>query len=174
MAKAKQNTELKVPSKDKATAIQSKSSVFKNKVPAAVPLKITIEVVIRNESAQDVKPLGTPLPDLGEATTLGNCPDNQFTYTFEKENATIDYLTVENYEQDNPSDSGSFTTCINNVIAGEAYVLVLAKATKNNPGGRAALTLKFRGENVFSAPVELSLQPNGSLRFAKSVKLPRK
>lgn len=135
-----------------------------------IPIKVTVEIIIKHEyaSASLQKNLMIAADAAGGA---GNCPDNRFSYSFEKENATVLSLIVEEFEKDNPGDSGEFTTCINDASP-QPKIRVIALAKENSPGGRVALSLKFLGKDVFSSPKEFSAAPGGFLKLIESPKVP--
>ena len=136
----------------------------------AIPIKITFEVIIRDERESGKENTGFLEKALPEATT--NCPDNQFHYSFETDGATPLFLKIEAFEKNKPGSQGDFTTCIND-ISNDPEIAVIALARRDHPGGRAELTLKFLGKDVFSSPKELTYGANGLLGINETVKLPK-
>lgn len=134
-----------------------------------IPIRITVEVIIRQES-------GTGIPAVqrtfAEKAAYGNeCPDNKFSYTITQEQASVTLLGVEAYSTDNPGESGSFTTCVNDPHP-EPQVRVIAWGIEQNPGGRAALNLKFNGKNLTPSPIEFEHGSGGILSIHQLIKLP--
>jgi hypothetical protein len=154
----------------KYTANSTRKAVTRQNVIPEIPIKITVEVIIRNEYRAIQKGYD---PSVSNDVMLGggNCPDNKFSYSFEKENASVLSLSVEEFEKDNPGNSGEFTTCINDASP-EPKVRVIGLAKENNAGGRVALTLKFLGKDVFTSPKEFLQGANGFLKLNTLVKLP--
>lgn len=133
-----------------------------------IPIRITVEVIVRHEYPP--QPKTNRLRDTSEADGAG-CPENKFSYSFEKDNASVLSLSIEEFKKDNPGDSGDFTTCINDASP-EPKIRVIGLAKENNPGGRVALTLKFLGKDVFSPAKEFVLGEHGFLKLNTLVKLP--
>lgn len=144
-----------------------KISLSRTDIPE-IPVRVTVEVIVRHEYPAQYKPNNFQLAE--KAKKLG-CPDNKFSYSFEKENASVLFLMVEEFEEDNPNDSAEFTTCINDASP-EPKIRVIGLAKENNAGGRVAITLKFLGKNVFSSPKEFILSENGFLKLNILTKLP--
>ncbi len=152
----------------KQTREPSKKAPVSNPVIPEIPVRITVEVVIRHE--YPTQPRTHLLHSMSEAAEAG-CPENKFSYSFDKANASVLSLIVEEFEKDNPEDSGEFTTCINDPAA-SPRVMVIGLAKEDNAGGRVALTLKFRGKDLFTTPKEFTRTSNGFLKFNELVKIP--
>jgi hypothetical protein len=158
-----------------------KKKASSKKVQTSIdPIRIVVEVVIRNETTLQEKSIAKSLTpfDVSDALELGgDCPDNKFTYSFDTKKGEVDHsaiihsLKVEAFEKFSPGDSGKFTTCIND-ISEEPSIRVTVFASENMPGGRASLQLKFNGRDVFSPERELNKMPGGNLGFSELVKLP--
>src|SRR5687768_14685079 len=114
----------------KSVRKSAKPKVVSPPVIPEIPVKVTIEVIIRQEA-----PLTPPRSRFQLAEAIGGgCPENKFTYAFDKENASVLSLIVEEFEKDSPGDSGEFTTCINDASP-EPKVRVIGLAKENLPGG---------------------------------------
>lgn len=153
-------------------AKQTKSKSLDVNINPKTPNRITIEldIVVRvRQEQQSERKVNLLLTD--SVLDGSGCPDNKFSYSFDKENASVLSLSVEEFDKDNPEDSGDFTTCINDASP-EPKVRVICLAKEDNPGGRVALTLKFLGKDVFSSPKELELGEHGFLKLNILAKLP--
>lgn len=136
------------------------------------PIRITIELDIVVRVRQERHFLAKANLLLTDSALGGSgCPDNKFSYSFEKENASVLSLSVEEFDKVNPGGSGDFTTCINDASP-EPKVRVICLAKEDNPGGRVTLTLKFLGKDVFSSPKELERGEHGFLKLNTLAKLP--
>ncbi|WP_247237215.1 hypothetical protein [Telluribacter sp. SYSU D00476] len=133
-----------------------------------IPIKITVEIIVRQESI--VQPRLNRFHSLDAAGGAG-CPDNKFSYSFDTQNASVLSLIVEEFEKDNPDGSGEFTTCINDPSP-EPKVRIIGLAKEDNAGGRVALSLKFLGKDIFSSPKEFTHGGNGFLKLNVLEKLP--
>jgi len=173
MAKTNNKSVVKKPTRPKksvpAPAPKEKRKLF----TATEPVKIIVEVIIRNETA-------TPIPSKSFSFKASpgllaeegpQCPDNKFKFSFDKStDVTILSIIVEDFKQDLPPDTGNFTTCILDPHDPPSItVAVLAKT--ENPGGRAALSLSFNGKEVYDKK-ELENKGHGKLGIMESVKLP--
>ena len=134
-----------------------------------IPVRVTVEVIVRHEQLTPSQINRSQIANA--AGGAEGCPENKFSYSFEKENASVLSLSVEEFDKDNPGDLGEFTTCINDASP-EPKVRVIGMAEENNAGGRVALTLKFLGKDVFSSPKEFELGEHGFLKLNTLAKLP--
>lgn len=155
-------------------AKQNKSESYDLSVNQVAPIKISIllDIVVRVRQEEYSSPIKLNLPQSDSGLGGSGCPDNKFTYKFEKENASVLSLSVGEYHINNPNDSGEFTTCIHD--AGPVpKITVTCFGKVDNVGGRVALTLKFLGKDVFSTPAELKIQNGGLLGLFSEPNLPK-
>ena len=152
----------------KQTRKSSKEESGISSIVPEIPVRVTIEVIVRHEYPLQLKTNNLYLA--GEAGGAG-CPDNKFTYSFERENASVLSLIVEEFDKDNPDDSGEFTTCIYDPNP-VPKVRIIGLAKEDNVGGRVALTIKFLGKDIFTKPKEFTRAANGFLKLHELVKLP--
>lgn len=153
-------------------AKQTRKKSLKISIKPEKPTRIAIELDIVVRVRQELSPQANTHLLLSDNAIGGvGCPDNKFSYAFEKENASLLSLTVEEFDKDNPGDSGDFTTCINDASS-EPRVRVIGLAKRDNAGGRVALKLKFLGKDVFASPKEFELGENGFLKLNTLVRLP--
>ncbi|MBK9719497.1 MAG: hypothetical protein IPO85_18670 [Saprospiraceae bacterium] len=149
----------------KQTRLKSIDLNINQQAPVRITIELDIVVHVRKEQHSGAK-ANFLLAE--EALGGSDCPEDKFTYSFETDNAKVLSLTVEGFKKDNPGNSGDFTTC----IADANRFRVMVFANELNPGGRAALTLKYLGKDVFSSPKELELGENSFLILNTLAKLP--
>ncbi len=136
MAKTKTAAEKKLPAKKSS----KRGSLGKLSTEVNNPLKIIVEVVIRNETYP-----GHDYLSKSSELLVENSPN--FSYSFEKQNASILTLVVGSYESSNPADSGNFFT---RVFSKEIPVIVYAQ--QDRPNAFAYLTLKYNGKDIYVPP----------------------
>jgi hypothetical protein len=128
-------------------------------------------------AASDPAAASNPGPRALSFAETDECPTNKFTYAFDRldgtgnPSSTILTLVVEKFHKDMPGDNGSFTACIFDPND-PPQIRVTVTARLDTPGGRAALTLKFCGKDVYSPARELDNVGNGNLGFTELVNLP--
>lgn len=130
-----------------------------------IRIQIHLDIVLRPGTGPG------ELAPVKRLSSLGDCPDNVFNFSFDRENAKVLYFSVEKHEISQPPDSGNFTTCITDA-SDKPSIIVAAMAKEQAPGGRVALQLSFRGKPVFSSPREFAKGENGFLNLNVSAKLP--
>ena len=94
-----------------------------------------------------------------------------FSYSFERNGATIIHFEVEGFQQDYPNDTGNFYTPILDPGATK-YIQVTVIARQDLPAGSASLTLKYKGKNVYDPPRDLDFN-NGNGGISETVELPQ-
>ncbi len=135
------------------------------------PFNLIFELTLKDKEGN---PLGKQTHTIPGKFGLHNeCPDNKFTYSFDKTNAAINKLVVEKFNSgDNPAVSGDFTSCIDD-LSNPPKIRVTTFATKTaDVQSFASLTLKFNGKDVYSPTRILDDQGNGMLGFSELVNLP--
>lgn len=94
-----------------------------------------------------------------------------FSYSFERNGATIIHFEVDGFQQDYPNDTGNFYIPILDPGATK-HIMVVVTAKQDLPAGSASLTLKYRGKNVYDPPRDLDFN-NGIGGITETVKLPQ-
>lgn len=151
--------EKRTPSK-RASTSKSIEVGSKAKLKTDQPVKIIVEVVIRNET-------GTPdqkLPSGSLESGSERAPN--FSFSFDKQNASILKLVVGTYESNLPPDSGDFFT---RVFSNNIPVIVYAQQDSSN--SFAYLTLKYKGKDVYVPARNIPFR-NGKGEIDEIVKLP--
>lgn len=163
----------KSSSKKKRNEAAKAATKQKRVLETSSPIKVVIEILVKTESAAAsiIQPNFFKALTLAEAA-VGDCPDNHFKYSFDKTNdVTVLSLAVGGFKQDMPGDSGEFTTCILDPNDPPSITVVVV-ARKNNPSGRAAISLSLNDKPVYSTPREIDDKGQGVLGIMESVKLP--
>ncbi len=115
------------------------------------PIRIIVEVVIRNDVGSDNKNKALSLLTDGG----GSSPNNNFSFSFEAKDITVLNITVGNHSQDRPPATGNFfTPVLDPNTPQKIRVIVLAR--EDFPGGNGTLSLKYNGKELSANPVSIS------------------
>ncbi|HMI79317.1 MAG TPA: hypothetical protein VK484_11020 [Ferruginibacter sp.] len=114
-------------------------------------IRVIVEVVIKREDLQPGSNRSFISPLMMDAAADAA---NNFSYSFDLQNAKILNLIVEGFSQDNPPASGSFFTPVLDPNDPQ-QVRVIVVATQNNPNPFGSLSLKYKGKDLADNPIAI-------------------
>lgn len=132
-------------------------------------IRIIVEVVVKREDLQSraERSLISPLM-MADADAV---TANNFSYSFDLQNAKVLNLIVEGFSQDNPPASGSFFTPVLDPNDPQ-QVRVIVVATQNKPAPVGTLSLKYKGKDLADNPIPIDFT-GGMGSINKLVNLPQ-
>ncbi|MRG48732.1 hypothetical protein GFS24_26710 [Chitinophaga sp. SYP-B3965] len=150
----------------KAVAVKKAPPV--KRTPATNNAKVTIEVVIRNET---VSPITNVMRGGGMQMFDApfDAPPPNFEFAFNTTGVTILNFLVGEHDVDLKGESRFFAPVLDPNPSPRIRVVVFAR--KDHPDGIGSLTLKYKGKDIPDSPLTLTFKNDGLGGFNERVKL---
>jgi hypothetical protein len=144
---------------------KEKESTSKKEIKPSMPQNNSLKTS-KNQPSEPVLKTAAKKP----VARMQESPKPNFYYSFERNETTVIYFEVEDFQQDKPNDTGTFYTPILDPGATK-HIQVVVIARQDLPAGSASLNLKYMGKDVYDPPRDLDFN-NGIGGINETVKLP--